>query len=174
MRGQRFRESDPVEEILRIAMENEGGTDNTLRQRLLASAAELGLSEQAVLNAEQQWLEQKKKERELEEYRSHVLRALYTHLGVYVVVNMFLVLLNMLTSQGHLDWAPYVIVSWGMAIGIHLVAAMVQLKNPGGEDFKNWQDEKGENRSSSGITLGLHISPPKSVRDPNPENQTKA
>ena len=156
MARQQHREEDPVEEILRIAMKNQGGPDIALRQRLLASAAELGISEQAVLEAEQQWQEQKQKEAELRDYRSHILRNLYMHLGIYAVVNTFLVLLNMLTSNGHIDWAPYVIVSWGIAVGCHLVASLVQLKNPGGEEFDDWQ--KGKDASSPRrVTIGMHI-----------------
>ena len=165
MARHQYRESDPVEEILRIAMKNQGGPDLALRQRLLASAAELGLSEEAVLEAEQQWIEQKQKETMMRDYRSHILRSLYLHLGVYAVVNTFLVLLNMLTSNGHIDWAPYVIVSWGIAVGCHLVAALVQLKNPGGEEFDVWQ--KGKDSPGHGrITLGLHIDAPRKPSDP--------
>ena len=175
MAGQRFRDSDPVEEILRIALKNQGGPDLALRQRLMASAAELGLSEQAVLEAEQQWLEQKKKETEFEEYRTNILRGLYMHLGIYAVVNMFLVFLNMLTSHGQLDWAPYVIVSWGIAIGVHFVASLVQLKHPSNEDLKNWREEQEGLRKPGGITVGLHVSAPQPVRDPmSDRNQTQA
>jgi len=156
MARQQHREEDPVEEILRIAMRNQGGPDLALRQRLLASAAELGISEQAALEAEQQWQEQKHKEAELRDYKSHILRSLYLHLGVYAVVNTFLVLLNMLTSNGRIDWAPYVIVSWGIAIGCHLVAALVQLKNPGGEEFDDWQKGKAPSRPPR-VTIGMHI-----------------
>jgi hypothetical protein len=141
-----YRESDPVEEILRIAMQNEGGPDVALRQRLLASAAELGISEDAVLKAEKQWHAQKKKEEELDEYRAHTLRSLYTHLGVYVVVNVFLVLMNMLTEHGRVDWAFWPILGWGIGLGCHLVAAVVQLKNPGGEEFQEWRKEVSSQR----------------------------
>ena len=156
-------------------MKNQGGPDVDLRQRLLASGAELGLSERAVLEAEQQWLEKKKKEEELEEYRSHILRGLYMHLGVYIVVNMFLVLLNMMTSHGRVDWAGYVGVSWGIGIGCHLVAALVQLKSPGGEEFQMWKTTEQSQRS--GVTVGVHIpAAPRPVeREALPDrNQTQA
>lgn len=156
-------------------MQNEGGPDVALRQRLLASAAELGLSEKAVLDAEVQWLEQKKQAAEMEEYRTHILRGLYTHLGVYVVVNAFLVLLNMLTSHGRIDWAPYVIVSWGIGIGCHLVAAAVQLKSPGGEEFQDWRAENDGRRRHHGITIGVNLPAPIKDRETlSDRNQTQA
>jgi hypothetical protein len=154
MGRQRYRESDPVEEILTIAVKNQGGTDVSLRERLLASAAELGISEEAVLEAERQWQAQKAQEQELAAYRADTLRHLWTHLGVYLVINFFLCWLNMLTSHGRLDWAPYVIVSWGIGMGAHLVTALIQLKNPGGEELKNWRNDEDRQH---GLTIGVRL-----------------
>jgi len=157
MAQQRFRDSDPVEEILNIALENQGGgPDMAMRQRLLTSAAELGISEDAALAAQKQWLEQRKQLAEQQEYRAHVTRSLYTHLGIYAVVNVFLVLMNMLTDHGKIDWAVWPLLGWGIGVGVHLVAALVQLKNPGGDEFEQWRKERG---TSKGITIGVHISP---------------
>lgn len=142
MADQRFRDPDPIEEILRIAMQNQAGADFTLRQRLLSSAAELGIPEQAVLEAEQQWLNQRKKEQEESEYRAHTLRNLFTHFGVYLVINVAIILINMLTSHGHFTWAVWPILGWGMAFGIHLVVTVAQLKSPGGDDYDNWRKER--------------------------------
>jgi hypothetical protein len=167
-----------VEEILRIAMQNQGGPDLALRQRLLASAAELGISEQAALQAAQQWKEQQEKEVELEEYRSHILRSLYMHLGIYAVVNLVLVLMNLLTNHGRVDWALWPILGWGIGVGCHLVAALVQVKNPGGDEFQSWKN--GE-RDHHRVTIGINVNPPRAVnsslmdRDAfGDRNQTKA
>jgi hypothetical protein len=173
MARQRYQDSDPVEEILRIAMQNQGGPDLALRQRLLASAAELGISEQAVLQAEQQWQEQKQREEELEEYRAHTLRSLNTHLGIFVVVNMMLVFMDLLSTHGHITWSVWPILGWGIGLGCHLVAAMVQIKNPGGEEFQTWKS--GEAKHHHGLTIGVNINPPRAVRDPlEDRNQTQA
>jgi len=158
MARQRYRDSDPVAEILNIALKNEGlGTDASLRQRLLASASELGISEEAALAAEQQWLEQQTAQRESSEYREHVLRGLYTHLGVYVVINLGLVLMNMLTTHGSVTWAYWPILGWGIGLGSHLVAALVQFRSPGGEEYEEWQ--KGKRKS--GMTIGVHVGDPR-------------
>jgi hypothetical protein len=179
MARQRFRDTDPVEEMLRIALENQGGADLSLRQRLLASASELGISEEAALAAEQQWKDQHKQEEELEQYRAHVRWPLYTHAGLYAVINTFLVLLNLLTDHGRVDWAYYVILAWGIGLGSHLVAAWGQLKHPQGEEFEAWKNSRQQTGKvkPAGITIGVHIpAAPKPVdRDTAVDrNQTQA
>ena len=154
MGRQRFKESDPVVEILNIALENQGGADLSLRQRLLASASELGIPEEAALEAEKQWLSRREENVEKEAYRAEVMRDFYTHLGVFAVINIFLVILNMLTEHGRVDWAFYVIVSWGLAVGVHAVAAYYQLSSP--QEFEEWKQKRNEKRSG-GLTIGIHI-----------------
>jgi hypothetical protein len=176
MARQRFRDTDPVEEILQIALKNQGGADLSLRERLLASASELGISEEAALAAQEQWQRERKEQAEAEEYRGHILRGLYTHAGIYVFINLFLVLLNLLTSHGHLSWAYYVILAYGIGMGAHLVATLVQLKSPGGDEFDSWRQARKEGRrvKSPGMTIGVHINSPKAVDENRDINQTQA
>lgn len=140
MARQRFKETDPVEEILKIALDNEGGVDNSLRQRLLASASELGISEEAALAAERQWLLQREQQMELEAYRTHVKVEFLGHLGIYLVVNLFLIGINLLKG-GH-AWSAYPLLGWGIGVCCHLVAAIVEMKHPSDKDMNKWRAER--------------------------------
>ena len=50
--------------------------------------------------------------------RVTALREFYTHLGVYILVNAFLFLRNILTSPDYL-WFFWPLLGWGIAVGIH-------------------------------------------------------
>lgn len=141
MARQRFKDSDPVEEILTIALENQGaGTDTALQQRLMASAAELGLSRDAVEEAKQQWLEKRRRKGELEAYRTSVRNELWGHIGVYVVTNAILAMMNMMSSS--YPWFIWPLLGWGIGVGCHAVAAIIELRNPTDRDFERWRRKR--------------------------------
>ncbi len=50
--------------------------------------------------------------------RVETLKSFYVHLGVYVTVNLFLFLINMVTSPGHL-WFFWPLMGWGIAVALH-------------------------------------------------------
>ena len=50
--------------------------------------------------------------------RVAALRGFYIHLSVYVVVNLFLFLLNIITSPDDL-WFYWVLLGWGIAVVAH-------------------------------------------------------
>jgi hypothetical protein len=178
MARERFRESDPVEEILRIAMQNQGGVDvgadTGLRQRLLASASELGISEEAVLAAQQQWEDQHREQELREEYRSHLKRELFTHIGIYLVFNLILALVSRITSP-HYFWAMWPILVWGIGMGSHVVVSLIQMANPGGQEYERWKlrregkDEEPDESGQRVYGVGIHVhATPKAISPPKP------
>jgi hypothetical protein len=50
--------------------------------------------------------------------RVEALRGFYIHLGVYVLVNAGLVLLNLITSPNNL-WFYWPLLGWGIGLGAH-------------------------------------------------------
>jgi hypothetical protein len=69
--------------------------------------------------------------------RVAVLRGFYRHLGVYVIVNLGLFLINMTTSPETL-WFIWPLMGWGIAIALHAVRVFVEA--PG----SNWEEKKIE------------------------------
>ena len=50
--------------------------------------------------------------------RVEALKGFYTHLTVYVLVNLLLFTINMLTSPGSL-WFYWPLMGWGIAVALH-------------------------------------------------------
>ena len=61
-----------------------------------------------------------------EQARKHIrnLRGFYTHLGAYVAVNLFLVMVNLLTSPGFF-WFLFPMFGWGIGLSIHAVVVFL-------------------------------------------------
>ncbi len=65
------------------------------------------------------------------------LKDFYVHLGVYVLVNVFLIIINLLTSPGFF-WAIFPLLGWGIGLGAHAVG-LFGLFGIGG---KAWEERK--------------------------------
>ena len=65
------------------------------------------------------------------------IRGFYQHLLVYLLVNAFLFVLNMLTSPGDL-WFYWPLLFWGIGIVAHAVSVFAS----GGLWGKDWEERK--------------------------------
>jgi len=63
------------------------------------------------------------------------LRDFYRHLGVYVIVNLGLFLINMITSPETL-WFIWPLMGWGIAIVLHAVRVFVEAAG------SSWEEKK--------------------------------
>lgn len=75
-------------------------------------------------------------EKEVRE-RVEELKGFYIHLGVYVLINVFLVILNLLTSPEYF-WAIWPMLGWGIGVGSHAIA----LFGIGGIGGQAWEERK--------------------------------
>ncbi len=69
--------------------------------------------------------------------RVQQLRLFYTHIGVYVFVNILLLLINLLTDPSSL-WFYWPLLGWGVAVAAH--AFLVY--GAGGIMGKEWEERK--------------------------------
>ena len=69
--------------------------------------------------------------------RVEELRGFYVHLGVYVLVNLFLFLLNIITTPDNL-WFYWVLVPWGIAIVGHALSVFGFGRKLGAD----WEEKK--------------------------------
>jgi hypothetical protein len=67
--------------------------------------------------------------------RAAALRGFYTHLSVYVIVNLGLFLINMAVSPDRL-WFFWPLMGWGIAIVLHALRVF------GGTFGSNWEEKK--------------------------------
>ena len=69
--------------------------------------------------------------------RVEEIRGFYTHLGVYVLVNSMLLLINITTSPDSL-WFYWPLMGWGIAVALHALRVF----GTGGRIGAEWEERK--------------------------------
>lgn len=128
MDGNRTYTEQEAEDILRAATRQSGGSVS--RDRLLQMAEELGISIESLSQAEYQVKTQGAELRDRKEFEGQKRASFLTHLGTYLTVNIGLLLLNVVTS-GHISWALFPMLGWGIGLGAHFVSTIIH-----GADFE--------------------------------------
>lgn len=74
-----------------------------------------------------------------EEVREEVeeIKGFYIHLGVYAIVNVFLIVLNFITSPSYF-WAIWPLLGWGVGLGAHAVSVFGLF----GIGSQAWEEQK--------------------------------
>jgi|CXWL01.1.fsa_nt_gi hypothetical protein len=120
MDREQLQSDDDVEEILRIAVRREGKTDPDLRHRLHTAASELGISDNALQAAEEEYYKKTRVDQDLAEFNSRKRRDFRGHFTTYILVILGLFGLNVFTIRDGGDlWAMYPMLGWGIGIAIH-------------------------------------------------------
>ena len=133
-------------EILRLAIQKQGAENRDLRQRLLAVGGELGLSPEAIAEAELEYRVAAARKKELALYDKDRRGALRIHFGVYMIVNAAFVGLNILTYQEDRQiWAPAMYLLWGIGLAIHALVSTRKF-DWDDEEFQKWRVERAEKR----------------------------
>ena len=65
------------------------------------------------------------------------LRGFYTHLAVYILVNAFLVVIDMLTSPGEF-WFYWPMLGWGIGLAAHALSVFLGTRALGAD----WEERK--------------------------------
>ncbi|NET56427.1 MAG: 2TM domain-containing protein [Symploca sp. SIO2E6] len=111
-----YRQED-VQQILNLAIARQADQGELSREQLVEIATELGISTENILQAEQEWIvrqEEQHKRQEFDLYRSLQLKKSF---GKFIIVNVFLIVINLL-SAGQLSWSLYILLFWGMNLGV--------------------------------------------------------
>ncbi|MBW4609271.1 MAG: 2TM domain-containing protein [Hassallia sp. WJT32-NPBG1] len=110
--------SEDVQQILQLAMTQKAEGRDFSRQELLEMAADLGISQEAIADAEKQLTQQSEKQRAkqvLSNMSNNRRRQFKTHLFLYLIINTFLVVIDFMTD-GNLNWAYWPILGWGLGL----------------------------------------------------------
>ncbi|HVT11633.1 MAG TPA: 2TM domain-containing protein [Fimbriimonadaceae bacterium] len=144
MPGERFYDEKEAEEILRLAASDSQAVTAMTRERLLATASELGITEDAVVRAEQRLAEKRAEEErqkaeaaEYAEFRASRRRQLFSSLGGWLSTSVVLVGLNLLTSHA-ITWSVWPVGVWGLVEFGHLLEAIFAPRNDK-EQFERWR-----------------------------------
>lgn len=125
-----YRQED-VQQILQLAIAHEAGDEHFSREQLQEIAAELGIAPDTLRMAEQEWLTQADELRVRQEFDHYRQRKLRRHGVKFLIVNAFLVCLDILTG-GSLSWSLYVVLGWGLVLALRAW----QTYQPEGEEYE--------------------------------------
>lgn len=109
---------EDIQQILNLAIARQPDDEEFTREQLVEIAAELGISTDNLLQAEQEWLLQRQERQKQQEFNLYRRSQLKKRFGKYVIVNIFLVCLNLLTA-GQLSWSLYILLFWGLGLGLN-------------------------------------------------------
>lgn len=142
-----LKSDEDVEEILRLAVRSENFAGEDLRGRLVNSASELGISPEALAQAEQQWKAQKQSQINAEQdkldrklYKKSEVGDFISHLGSYLAVNGFLLWVDW--RDGSVTWVQWPVMGWGIAIAIHAFSLFAHNER----DYQRWRKKKSKRR----------------------------
>lgn len=136
MAEQRHYSEEEAEEILRLAARKESG--GIPRDRLVQMAAELGMSPDQVVSAEQEFLAKRDEDVERKKFESHVLRELWSHVATYVAVNVGLLLMDAI-PDGRVDWAYWPLLGWGIGIACHIASVFWSSADDEAKTYREWK-----------------------------------
>lgn len=115
---QSYHQED-IQQILQIAIARQAYEGEFSRDQLLEIAAELEISPDCLQAAEQEWLSLQTDTQKRQEFNRYKLRKLQKRLGNFVIINAFFILLN-LVSAGDVSWSLYILLFWGLFLGLEI------------------------------------------------------
>jgi 2TM domain len=110
-------DSEDVQKILEIALTRRQEGEFS-REQLIEMASELGISSNILKTTEQNWLAQQEEERSQRTFNTFRRKAFWAHFVSFLAVNLFLILLNLITSPSYF-WAIFPVLGWGLGLFFH-------------------------------------------------------
>ncbi|WP_071191446.1 2TM domain-containing protein [Trichormus sp. NMC-1] len=109
--------SEEMQQILQkaFARKQEGEFS---QEQIIEIALELGVSSESLQAAEKEWLIQQVEMKKQQISNSQKRKEFKSHLISFIVINGFLILLNLFTSPSYF-WAIYPILGWGLGLLLH-------------------------------------------------------
>ncbi|MEH1833262.1 MAG: 2TM domain-containing protein [Nostoc sp.] len=109
--------SEDVQKILQIALTRKQEGEFS-REQLVEMASELGISSNILETTEHKWLAQQEEERSRHTFNTFRRRDFWGHFVSFIAVNLFLILLNLITSPSYF-WAIFPVLGWGLGLFFH-------------------------------------------------------
>ena len=131
-----------MHEILKRAAAIEGNA-NTSRFILEQSASELGISQQALEQAEAEFQKERAGLAEKEEFMRTLRVEFGQHVVTYITVNLFLIGVWWITSRGY-PWFIWPIMGWGIAIVGHWFWARSAAGPEFERELEKWRDRRAK------------------------------
>lgn len=115
----RFYKQEDIQQILHLAIARQADDQDKefSDDQLLEIAAELEISPDSLKLAETDWLNKQGEMEQRQAFNLYRQRRFKKRFGNYVIVNGVLVLVNLLGGGG-LSWSLYILLFWGLGVGL--------------------------------------------------------
>lgn len=110
-------DSADVQKILQIALTRRHEGEFS-REQLIEMASELGISSNILETTEKKWLTQQEEEHSRRTFNTFRRKTFWTQFISFLAVNLFLILLNLITSPSYF-WAIFPVLGWGLGLFFH-------------------------------------------------------
>jgi 2TM domain len=133
-----FYDREQMEQVLHLAIARQNDDELISRQQLEEIALEIGIDSESFQAAEKEWLVNQKVVQKQLAFQSHRQNKLQQKVFKYLLVNTFLISINLLTG-GTLSWSLYILLFWGLILAN---TAWKTFQSQGEEydrAFKNWE-----------------------------------
>ncbi len=108
---------EDIQQILSIAISRQADDTEFSYEQLVEIAEELEISPESLQQSEIEWRSQNTIVRQKQTFDLYRRNRLKKKLGNYAIANSFLVLLDLLNS-GDLSWSLYILLIWGLKVGL--------------------------------------------------------
>ncbi len=152
-----LQSDEDVEHILKLAVQKSFGETENLRQRMEATAQELGITPEQLAEAEARYIEQKatderlavtreQEERDWMVFRREQVHEFVSHLATYVAVNAGLFGIDWFAGSSHsIDWAYWPLMGWGIGVAVHAANLLAKFSADNMKEFRRWQKKRRKN-----------------------------
>lgn len=131
-----YRQED-IQQILQLAIARQDHLEEFSYEQLVEIATELEISPEQLKAAEQEWLAQKGKLKHRKEFDIQRYQTLKKDAGKYIIANSFLALIN-LVSVGTFSWSIYVVLIWGLLLGLKTWNTYQMTDAEYEQEFQKW------------------------------------
>jgi len=128
------------EEVLRRAIAIDA-MESHAKDVVRRTAEELGVSPEAVAQAEREYFLERRKQTEVKEFLKHQRASFFSHLGSYLIVNAFLVFIDVVRDHS-LSWAYYPLLGWGVGLAFHAMSTFNTRGEDFQEEFEAWRSQR--------------------------------
>ncbi|MEO1095403.1 MAG: 2TM domain-containing protein [Cyanobacteria bacterium J06638_28] len=110
-------QTEDAQAILQLAIARHTEEGEMTRPQLLEIALELGISEQVIAEAEQEWQLQRVEQKDLADFDQFCRDRFQSHALRFAIGNAVLMTLNVMTAKT-LSWSPYILLVWSAVLGL--------------------------------------------------------
>lgn len=142
---------ESIQQILKIAMSRQGQSGDLTRSQLQEIADELGISEDNLIAAEQDWDIQQQEREDRQDFNAY--RHLQLHQGLVrcLVISLFLVLSNLIMNH-RISWSVYPIMVWSFFLSLQAWRTYQQEGEDYDRAFRRWKLGQQIGQSFKAIT----------------------